>query len=84
MAVGNAALEAGQAGQAGVDTRTYAQLLAGVPAGRCTCATVLDALIGQVAASCCDPADVVGHRTWRPPRHVMPFHARNEGSKHVG
>jgi hypothetical protein len=56
--VGNADLEAGPAGLEGVDTRTYAQLLAGVPAGRCTCATVLDALIGQVAASCCDPADV--------------------------
>ena len=41
-----------------VDTRTYAQLLAGVPHERATCATVLDAIVGQVCASALDAEDV--------------------------
>jgi CRISPR-associated protein Cas5t len=51
--VANAARDAAK-----VDTRAYHQLLAGVPHERATCATVLDALIGQVCASTCDPKDV--------------------------
>jgi hypothetical protein len=41
-----------------VEHRAYTQMLAGIPHERLTCAVVLDAMIGQVCASACDPEDV--------------------------
>ena len=41
-----------------VEHRAYAQVLAGIPHERVTCAVVLDAMLAQACASACDPEDV--------------------------
>ena len=41
-----------------VEHRAYAQVLAGIPHERVTCAVVLDAMVTQVCASACDPEEV--------------------------